>query len=149
MKKLVGAMLVVLTMMLAGCGSNSHATGNINGNWAATLNSSGTETFAFTTLLTVNAGGSLGSTNFILTLNNSSCGFPATTESGSFMFMGNFSGQVSGAFQYTITSTGAEVNTLSLNGTVNNGQITGTWTLSGAGSGCSGNGTFSMTPAAG
>jgi hypothetical protein len=148
MKKLAVAMLVVAGMMLAGCGSNSHATGNINGNWAATLNSSGAETFAFTTLLAVNADGSLGSSSFVLTVNNSSCSFPATTESGSFMLSGNLNGQVSGTFQYTIMSTGAEVNTLTLNGTVKNGQIMGNWTLSGASSGCSGTGTFTMMPAA-
>jgi len=149
MKKIAAAMLVVVGMMLAGCGSNSHTTGNINGNWAATLNSSGTETFAFTTLLTVNANGSLGSTNFVLTLNNSSCTFPSTTESGSFTLSGNFNGMVTGTFQYSITSAGAEVNTLTLNGTVNNGQITGTWSVSGATSGCSGTGSYTMTPAAG
>ncbi|MGA8867142.1 MAG: hypothetical protein WB510_09245 [Candidatus Sulfotelmatobacter sp.] len=146
MKKAV--MLVAMGMMLAGCGSNSHATGNINGNWAATLNSSGTEMFAFTTLLTVNADGSLGSNNFVLTVDNTPCGFPTTTESGMFTLQGNFSGQVSGSFQYTIKTTGVEVNTLTLNGTVSNGQITGNWTLSGATEGCSGSGTFTMTPAA-
>lgn len=149
MKKLAVAILISASMMLAGCGSNSQATGNINGNWAATLTSSGTTTIAFTTLLTVNAGGSLGSSNFIFTVNDTSCGFPSATESGSFMLTGNFSGQVSGTFQYTIMSTGAEVNTLSLNGTVSNGQINGTWTLSGVTSGCSGNGTFTMTPSGG
>jgi len=58
---------------------------------------------------------------------------------------GNFNGPVSGSFQYTIR--GAEGNVLSLNGTVQNGQITGTWTLTGA-IGCSGNGNFTMIPAA-
>ena len=148
MKRITVAAVLGVGLILAGCGSNSHTTGNINGNWAATLSSSGAETFAFTTLLTVNSDGSLGSSNFVLSLNNSSCAFPATTETGSFTLSGNFSGAVSGGFQYTIKSTGAEMNILTLNGTVNNGQITGTWTLSGTSSGCSGNGTFTMTPAA-
>ncbi len=147
MKRLGVAVVLAVGMVLAGCGSNSHATGNINGNWAATLNSSGTSMFTFTTVLTVNAGGSLGTTNFVLTSNNSSCTFPSTTESGSFTISGNFNGMVNGTFQYTITSTGAEVNTLTLNGTVQNGQINGMWSVSGATAGCSGTGTFTMTPA--
>ena len=137
--------LPVLILALAGCGSNSHVVGNINGKWAATLSSTGADTFAFNTLLTVHGDGSLGSSNFTFTVHNTHC-FPSTTaETGSFTLQGNFNGQVSGGFQYTIT--GAEGNILSLNGTVQNGQITGTWTLSGA-IGCSGNGNFTMTPAA-
>jgi hypothetical protein len=147
MKKVAVAVLGVFGLLLAGCGSNSHTASNINGNWAATLSSSGAESFAFTTLLTVNADGSLGSSNFTLTVNNTSCNFQSTTESGSFTVTGNFNGQVSGNFQYTVTSTGAEVNTLNLNGAVKNGQITGTWTVAGATAGCGGNGTFTMTPA--
>jgi hypothetical protein len=148
MNKFALVVLMVLGLALAGCGSNSHATGNINGNWQATLNSSGTETIAFNTLLTVNAGGSLGTSNFTVTVNNTACSFQSTTESGSFMLQGNFNGQVSGTFQYTVETTGVEKNTLTLNGMVSGGQITGTWTLSGATANCSGNGTFIMTPAA-
>src|SRR5579864_4408537 len=137
--------LLVVTLALASCGSNSHGAGNINGTWAATLSSTGPDTFAFNTVLTVNGDGSLGSSNFTFKVNNTQC-FPSTTkESGSFTLQGNFNGQVSGLFQYTIT--GAEGNLLSLNGTVQNGQITGTWTLTGA-IGCSGNGNFTMTPTA-
>jgi hypothetical protein len=147
MKKsnLAVVILVLVTLALAGCGSNSHVVGNINGNWSATLSSSGPDTFAFTTLLTVNADGSLGSSHFTFTVNNTSCFPSTTTETGSFTLQGNFNGQVSGSFQYTIK--GAEGNILSLNGTVSNGQITGTWTLSGA-IGCSGDGNFTMIPAA-
>jgi len=139
------AILLVVTLALASCGANSHMVGNINGNWAATLSSTGADTFAFNTLLTVNADGSLGSSHFTFKVNNTQCFPSTTTETGSFTLQGNFNGQVSGLFQYTIT--GAEGNLLSLNGTVQNGQITGTWTLSGA-IGCSGNGNFTMTPSA-
>jgi hypothetical protein len=113
--------------------------------WSATLSNSTATTFTFTTDLTVNASGSLGTTNFNLTLNNTPCTFPATTESGSFTISGNFNGQVSGSFQYVITSTGAETNVLTLNGTVSNGLIAGTWSVSGA-TNCTGNGTFTMNP---
>jgi len=110
------------------------------------LNSSGNETFAFLTTLTVSGDGSLGTSGFNLTVDNMGpCKFPATTETGTFTVSGNFDGHVSGHFHYVVTSTGDPVDTLTLDGTVSGGQITGTWTVSGS-VGCSGNGTFSMTP---
>jgi hypothetical protein len=60
--------------------------------------------------------------------------------------MGNFNGQVSGKFHYVVMSTGVEVNTLTLDGTVSGGTIAGTWTVSGATANCAGNGTFTMSP---
>jgi cytoskeletal protein CcmA (bactofilin family) len=100
--------------------------------------------FGFVTNLTVNSGGALGTSSFIIKVNNTPCTFPLVTESGSFTISGNFTGQVSGAFHYVVTSTGATVNILTLDGLVSGGQITGTWTVSGASGGCSGNGTFTM-----
>jgi hypothetical protein len=146
MKKITAIALLSISLILSGCGSNTHATGNINGLWNATLSSSRATTFSFMTNLTVNADGSLGSSSFDLTLNNTPCVFPTTTESGSFTISGNFNGQVSGSFQYVITSTGSPVNTLTLNGTVTSGMITGTWRVTGATGGCTGNGTFTMNP---
>jgi hypothetical protein len=145
MKKIAAVLLTAMTLIFSSCGSNSHATGNINGIWDATLSNSTASTFTFQTTLTVNADGSLGTTSFSLTLNNTPCTFPSTTESGSFTISGNFNGQVSGAFQYVIKSTGSESNVLTLNGTVSGGQITGTWSVTGTGS-CTGNGTFTMKP---
>jgi len=146
MKKLTVVALLGLILILSSCGANSHLTGNINGMWQAAMSSAGTSTFAFMTTLTVNADGSLGTTNFSLTLNNTPCSFPATTESGSFTLTGNFNGQVSGSFHYVITSTGVESSILTLDGTVTNGQITGTWTVTGGTANCTGNGTFTMNP---
>jgi hypothetical protein len=146
MKSIAAVVLLAASLAQSGCGSNSTVNGNINGTWNATLDSSGAESFGFVTTLVVNSGGALGSNSFILTVNNTPCVFPVTTESGSFTISGNFNGQVSGAFHYVVTSTGATINTLTLDGTVNNGQITGTWTVSGASGGCGGNGTFTMIP---
>jgi hypothetical protein len=56
------------------------------------------------------------------------------------------SGQVSGNFNYAISSTGATTSTLTLSGTVSGGQITGSWTVTGSSAECSGSGTFTMTP---
>jgi len=146
MKSIAAVLLLAASVALSGCGSNSTVVGNINGTWNATLNSSGTETLAFVTNLTVNSGGSLGTSSFNITVNNTPCVFPAVTESGLFTIGGNFNGQVSGTFHYVITSTGATVNTLTLDGMVSGGQITGNWTVTGASGGCSGTGTFTMIP---
>lgn len=147
MSKLVTVVLLGITLIFSGCGSNSSSNANINGTWSAALSSSSSvNMFAFTTHLTVKADGSLGTTSFTLTLDNSPCSFPSSTESGAFTLMGNFNGQVSGKFHYVVMSTGVEVNTLTLDGTVSGGTITGTWTVSGATARCAGNGTFTMSP---
>jgi hypothetical protein len=144
MKKLTAVLLMAITLIFTSCGANSHATGNINGIWNATLSNSTASTFTFQTTLTVNADGSLGTTSFSLTLNNTPCTFPTPTESGSFTISGNFNGQVSGTFHYVVT--GAESSVLTLNGTVSGGEITGTWSVTGGTQSCTGNGTFTMNP---
>ena len=146
MKRIAAVILLAASLALSGCGSNSNVAGNINGTWNATLNSLGTETFAFVTNLTVHSDGSLGTSNINFTVNNTACTFPTVTETGSFTFSGNVNGQVSGTFHYLVSSTGTAGNTLTLDGTMSGGQITGTWMLRGATVGCSGNGTFTMTP---
>jgi hypothetical protein len=147
MQRIAAVIVLAASLVLSGCGSGSRVTGNINGTWKATLNSSGNETFAFVTNLTVNGDGSLGTGSFDITVNNlPACAFPTVTETGSFTITGNFSGQVSGNFNYVISSTGATTSTLTLSGTVSGGQITGTWTVTGSSAGCSGSGTFTMTP---
>ena len=147
MKKNAVVVLLAMPLILAGCGSNSHTTGNINRMWSATLsNSKLANTFAFMTNLTVNADGSLGTTSFSLTLNNTPCAFPTTTENGTFTVTGNFNGQASGKFHYVIMSTDVEVDTLTLDRTVNAGQIMGAWTVTAATANCAGTGTFTMNP---
>jgi hypothetical protein len=147
MNKAAVAVLLGITLIFCGCGSNSSTTNaNINGTWSAALANSTTNMFTFSTHLTVNADGTLGTTNFSLTLDNSPCTFTSSTESGTFMITGNSNGQVSGKFHYVIMSTGVEVNTLTLDGTVGGSQITGTWSVTGATANCTGNGTFIMNP---
>ena len=148
MKKIAAVLLLGITLILSGCGANSTANANINGMWKATLTNSSATEFSFLTNLTVNADGSLGTTSFSFTLDNTPCVFGATTESGSFMLTGNFNGKVSGSFHYVIMTTGVEANILTLDGTVSGGQVTGTWSVSGATANCAGNGTFTMTPTA-
>jgi PBP1b-binding outer membrane lipoprotein LpoB len=148
MNKSAAVLLLGITLVFSGCGSNSTATNaNINGTWSATLaNSTLANMFTFSTHLTGNADGSLGTTNFSLTMNNTPCTFSSSTETGTFTLTGTFNGQVSGKFHYVIMSTGVEVNTITLDGTVSGGQISGSWTVSGATANCSGFGTFTMNP---
>jgi len=118
---------------------------NINGTWNAMLmgTSGGQPVFAFGTALAVNGDGSLSVTNF--SFNTSSpCFVSGETESGSFMLSGNFNGQVHGTFGLVVKSGTPSGNMLTLSGTASGNTISGTWTLAG-GTGCTGNGTFTMT----
>jgi hypothetical protein len=143
MKKLAVAMLVVLGLTLIGCSSNNK-TGNINGNWTASLtDTGGSQVFAFTTSIVESSNGTLSITNFTFST-SSSCFVSGETESGTFTLTGDFNGNVTGNFGMTIQSGNPSGNTLTLTGTVSGNTITGTWSLTG-GAGCSGNGNFTMT----
>ena len=143
MKKYAVASLAVLSLVLAGCGSNNKSA-NINGNWSANLtNSNGTQVFSFSTSVTEMSGGTLSFSNFSFST-NSSCFTSGNTESGTFGLAGDFNGNVNGTFGMTVQSMNPSGNLLTLNGTVNGNTISGTWTLTGS-AGCSGNGNFTMT----
>jgi hypothetical protein len=146
MKNIVAVMLLASSLALSGCGANSHGMGNINGTWNATMSDSGVETLGFVTNLTVNGDGTLGTSSLNITVNTTTCAFPAVTETGTFTLSGNFNGQVTGAFHYVVTSTGTLVNTLTLDGTVKSGKIAGNWAVTGSSGGCHGQGTFTMIP---
>jgi len=146
MRQIAIVATLVFALVMGGCGMG-HDGGNINGNWTATLmNTSGTPTFAFSTSFVQTSGSDLDIVNFTFTTPGTCFESQQTTETGSFSLSGNFNGQVSGSFGMTIESTGAVNDVLTLQGTVNNGKITGTWTLTGSTS-CTGNGIFTMTPA--
>lgn len=143
MRRFAVAALLVLGLILAGCGSSNNS-GNINGTWNATLlDSNNTTAFSFGTSLAVNSGGSLTVTNFNFTT-NSPCFVSGETESGSFSLSGNFMGNVTGSFGLTVASGNPSGNMLKLSGTATGNTITGTWTLTG-GTGCTGSGAFTMT----
>lgn len=144
MTKSALSILLGLALVLSGCGNSNSTTGtaNINGNWSATLtNTNGNPAFAFTTTFTQMTGTSVTVTNLNFTT-QSPCFVSGETEIASFILSGNFSGNVSGTFQLTIKSGNPGGNTLTLQGTVQNNTIIGTWTLVGISSGCSGSGNF-------
>jgi hypothetical protein len=144
MTKTAVALLLSLVLTLAGCGGGSNS-GNINGTWTATLTNPGGDTvFAFTTNFVQGSGNNLNIVSFQFTTSGS-CFSGPTSETGSFVLSGDFSGHVSGQFGFTISTTfPSDNNVLTLMGTANGNTISGTWTLTGV-SGCTGNGNFTMT----
>ena len=147
MKQFGVVLLIALGLFLVGCGGGNSTTGNINGNWTATLtNTDGSPAFSFTTTFTQSGGTDVAVSKFTFT-STSPCFVSGATETGSFMLSGNFNGSVSGSLGLTIQSGDPAGNTLTLQGTVKNNAILGTWTLSGATSGCTGNGSFTITRA--
>jgi hypothetical protein len=75
---------------------------------------------------------------------STSCFTSGGSQTGSFVLSQNLDGNVTGAFQLVIVSGTPSGNTLTLQGTVANNTITGTWNLTGTG-GCTGSGTFTIT----
>lgn len=146
MKQLLVAMLLAAAVTLLGCSSNNNSTNpaNINGTWNATLTDTNNATvLSFGTALLVNGDGTLNVTSFNLTT-NSACFASGETETGSFTLAGNTNGNVSGKFGFVVVSGTPAGNTLTLTGTVSNGNtISGTWILTGTG--CTGTGNFTMT----
>jgi len=138
-------MIVVLALggLLAACGGGSSSSAaTVTGNWTATL--TGTENLTLSTSLMQNSGTVVTGTNLSFTT-TTPCFTSGGTQTGSFVLSGNFNGNITGAFQLVITSGTPAGNTLTLQGSVNNNTITGTWTLTGVTSGCSGSGNFTMT----
>jgi hypothetical protein len=147
-------LLLVLALTISGCGSNtpgSPGSGNINGTWTATLtNEDGSLAYQFSATFTQSANGGLSVTNFTFT-SAGSCfaSYPPDGygESGSFSLTGNSNGKIIGTFGMVIATPNINGPMLTLKGTVNGSTISGTWTASSTG-GCSGNGTFTLTPTA-
>jgi hypothetical protein len=143
MKKFAVAILMALGLTLVGCSSNNKA-GNINGTWNANLtDTNGTQVFTFATAFVETGNGTLNITSLSFST-NSSCFVSGETESGTFGLSGDFNGNVTGSFGMNVQSGTPSGNTLSLTGAVSGNTITGTWSLTG-GTGCTGNGTFTMT----
>lgn len=148
MKRLAAVVLLGVCAVLVGCGSNSSSNpANINGTWNATLMDSNNQTFLqFGTNLVVQGNGTLVVSSFTI-LSPSPCisSGGGTTETGSVSLTGNFNGSVSGSFGLTVQSSTPAANTVKLTGTVNGNTISGSWTATGTG--CTGQGTFTMNKA--
>lgn len=147
MKYAWGILLLALLALSVACANNNNSNDNVNvsGNWsAALLDANGNQEFSFTTSLVQQSNNGVSGESLTFTT-NSACFVDGGTETGALTLNGNTSGVTSAGLQLNITSSGSSAgNTLTLNGTYQNNNVTGTWTLNG-GLGCTGNGTFSMT----
>lgn len=97
-----------------------------------------------TTTFTESSSNAVTVTNLKFTT-DTPCFVSGETGTAAFVLSGNFNGSVTGAFQFTITSGNPSGDTLTMQGTANNNVITGTWTLTGIHSGCTGNGKFTLS----
>jgi hypothetical protein len=144
MQKLAVGMLLAMGLVMVGCGMSNGSSGNINGNWTATLtDTNNNPAISFTTSIAQSSNGSLSVTNLHFST-NSPCFVSGETATGAFSLSGNFDGNVSGSFGMNVVSGSPGGNTLTMNGTMTGNAITGNWTLMGS-SGCSGSGHFTMT----
>jgi hypothetical protein len=144
--KLYAVVLILISgLLLASCGGgNNSNSGSINGSWTAALtNTDGTPAFNFTTNFTQTSGAGVSVTNFNFTT-TSPCFVSGETETGTFTLSGDFNGNVTGSFGMMIQSGNPSGNMLTLQGKVKQNTITGTWTLAGLTSGCTGSGNFTM-----
>ena len=138
--------LLALGFTLSGCGSNNPQT--INGNWTATL--TGTQSFSFTATLAQGSGSDITVSNLALTSAMPCFTSSFAPQSATYTSNGVVNGKITGPFSLTITTLFPEQNqnVLVLQGNVNGGTITGSWTLTGGvttGCAAAGSGNFTMT----
>lgn len=160
------AVLLLVTLLLNGCGSSSNTTtpSKTPGvTWQAqVLGGSGPDSgYSFITQFTLNSSGTLNITYFQFLNRGAAQCLPASggSQSGQMTLMQNTTTlTVTGTMVYTVQSGG---NTLTLNGTsvtgtealntttLTGGMVTGTWNLTG-GTGCNDTtgGSFTMTQSA-
>ncbi|MFZ1006999.1 MAG: hypothetical protein WAN65_09190 [Candidatus Sulfotelmatobacter sp.] len=151
------AILLLVAIMLNGCGSSRPTAQSVTGGvWSASLSGGegSASGFSFITQFTVDSSGTLSFSRFQF-INQGNC-FPLDggAVSGSMGLTENMAtDQVTGSMTLTVASNG---NTLTLSSpdgvtgtltgtTLSNGSVTGTWAVTG-GTGCTGGGgSFTMT----
>ncbi|HLH09750.1 MAG TPA: hypothetical protein VKW78_21105 [Terriglobales bacterium] len=146
MKSFGLGILVISVLLMVGCSgygnssSNNPASG-IAGNWTTTVsNQGGAQMIVFTSALSQSTLYGVTATNLHFSM-GSACFPSGATASGSVMPSGNAT-----SFVMTVQGTNATGTMLTLQGSLlSSSSISGTWTLSGLISGCSGSGSFTMT----
>jgi hypothetical protein len=170
MKKVAFLFVLALELAVGGCGGNT-PTNNVNtatsGNWEAEL-TGGTDQASllnFTTAFAVTNSGPISVQAFHF-LNVGKCfaigtvDAPGSTEIGTATLITGSANQVTGTLSFTVTSvtpsgnslsltgnlTGTSNGTTSTTGSLSNGVVVGTWTLSGSAGdpSCTGQGNFLM-----
>lgn len=168
MKKVAFLLALALPLMVGGCGSNTIANPinntQTNSNWEAQLigGTGQASLLDFVTTFSLYNTGSLSITGFGF-INSGKCfatGIRGTTQSGDATLVTNSTGQVTGTFNFKVVSVTPPGNTLTLGGnltgtsnatttttgTLSNGVVVGTWSLTGGAgdASCSGSGQFIM-----
>jgi hypothetical protein len=143
--KWLASFLILSTAVLSSCGSSSSNKG-IDGPWNASLvNPDQSAAFTYITVLAQGTGSTVNVTSFSFS-GTVPC-FASSSQAATFSVTGHSSGFQTGPFTMTISTMFPQQqnNVLTLTGTRgSDGTITGTWSLAGL-TGCSGNGTFSMS----
>ena len=169
MKKLAILLGLALELAVCGCGNNTPRTvtnTSTSGNWEAQMISQAggqASLLNFVVAFNVTNSGPLDITGFGF-FNQGSCftnGVNGTTETGNASFSTSSSNQVTGTLTLTIKSatndtvltlgapnpgtlTGTSNGTTTTTGTLSNGIVVGTWSLSGSDPKCNGGGDFIM-----
>ncbi|HWY02267.1 MAG TPA: hypothetical protein VNX60_01265 [Candidatus Acidoferrum sp.] len=171
MKKLVLLMALALELAICGCGSNTIANPSTNtaasGNWEAQLTGGFDQSslLNFVTAFRIFDTGPLDISNFNFfnagkCFANGTIDVPGSRETGTATLITGSADQVTGTFNFKVTSlsppgnvltmtgnlTGTSNGTPQVTGTLSNGVVVGTWTLSGGAgdSSCAGSGNFIM-----
>lgn len=151
MRRRIGTIvLLAMGLAMAGCGSGygGPGSGNINGSWTASLTKSeGIDRLPIFSHIYSGHRRPTGRDQLHFHLARPLAPPPIKRRKrGTFNFMGNLNGKVTGSFGLTVTPMlpGATNHVLTLR-TVNGNTISGIWTLTG-GAGCRGSGTFIIQP---
>jgi len=152
MKKVAILVFLALELAVCGCATGSPSTvvnTSTSGNWEVQLTGGKAEAskLNFVTAFSVTNSGPLDITGFHF-FNNAACfanGVNGSTETGQATLVTGSTNQVTGTLTYTVTSITPSGNTLALTGnltgtsngttgttgTLSNGVVVGTWTLTG------------------
>ena len=171
MKKLVFLMVLALELAICGCGSNTIANPSTNtaasGNWEAQLTGGFDQSslLNFVTAFRIFDTGPLDISSFNFynegkCFANGTIDVPGSRETGTATLITGSADQVTGTFNFKVTSisppgnvltmtgnlTGTSNGTPQVTGTLSNGVVVGTWTLSGGAgdASCAGSGNFIM-----
>jgi hypothetical protein len=172
MKKLVFGMVLALELAICGCGSNTIANTVTNtsasGTWEAQLTGGFDQSslLNFVTAFRIYDTGPLDITGFNFFNKEGKCfaigtiNAPGSSETGTATLITGAADQVTGTFNFKVTSisppgnvltmtgnvTGTSNGTPQVTGTLSNGVVVGTWTLSGGAgdASCAGAGNFIM-----
>jgi len=140
------AILLVMTVLLSGCGSSSTPSQTAPGSsWqlSTTGGAGDASGFSFIVQFTVNVDASLNITYFQF-LTSNPCFAAVSSENGTLIVTTNAQGVLTGPFTFNVQASSPAGNSLTFMGNEDGTMITGSWTVAGSSS-CTGNGSFTMT----